>query len=261
MDTHIFVTTGNNSGSTILVNLLSWCKNVVTFPRNSHEEVWTIAEGQHVAQGHMPDFKLSNIGLVWTENLDRIQNNGNYNWDLIKKAWDVEWRKHENYHNLNRVLVEKSPHNIGRVDILSDAFPNSWFLIQVRNPYVVAEGVRRRMGSGCDIRRAGNHVFKMLQLCRENLEQHNQILAWRYEDLFEKPHIIQKMITDSIQDISDFNFDLQIPSKTLDGYIHMNLTNMNDRQLDNLSSKDIKILNSIFDSYKSTMKLFNYERM
>lgn len=258
MDTHLFIATGNNSGSTLLLNLLSNCKNAVTFPKEPHEHSWVIMEGQHVAQGHMPGFKLSDDGLVWTEQFDRISNRSNYDWEQVKKSWDIAWRKSSNYHNRNRVMIEKSPHNVGRIKMLAEEFEDSWFLVQVRNPYVVAEGIRRRMGSKCDIRRAGNHVAKMMELCRQNIEQENQVLAWRYEDLFNKSHIIEKMITDSIVDISDFTFSLEVPSKTMDGYKTMNLTNMNYKQINNLDDKDIDILNSVFRPYIDTLTFFDY---
>ena len=260
MDTHIFVTTGNNSGSTFILNLLDLCKNTICFPRNEGEVGYTISEGQHLS-GSMPNFKLSNDGLVWTEQLDKVCNPVNYQWECIKKSWGEEWRKSKNFHNKERIFVEKSPHNLGRVHILQEEFDNAWFLIQVRNPYVVSEGIRRRMGSSCDIRRAGLHSIRMLGLAKTSLEKYEQVLAWRYEDLFCKPDIIQNMIADSIIGLEDFSLQEVIPSKMMGGYQESKLIDQNQRQLDSLSEKDIRILNSVFDEYSNIMTFFNYRRL
>jgi hypothetical protein len=262
MDTHIFVATGNNSGSTFLLNLLSLCKNVVTFPRKEIEGGYVIDEGQHVS-GTMPQFKLSEEGLIWTEVLDQISDNSRYSWDETRNSWEDQWGKHSNYYRGKWIiLVEKSPHNLGRVNLLKKEFENPWFLTQVRNPYVVAEGVRRRMGkSKCNIRRAGTHAIKMLELAKVNLSTCDQLLTWRYEDLFTKPHIIQNMITESIFGLEDFSLGKIIPSKKMDGYENSKLSDQNPRQWDNLSDKDIRILNEVFDEHSNTMMFFNYERM
>lgn len=259
MDTHIFVATGNNSGSTFLLNLLSLCKNVITFPKQEHKDGYIIIEGQHADKHGMPDFGLSENGLVWTERIDQIEDPKHYKWGQVKKSWDDLWRQHENYHKKDRIFVEKSPHNLGRVNLLEKEFDNPWFLTQVRNPYVVAEGIKRRMK--CDIRRAGVHAVKMLVLARENLSNNNQVLTWRYEDLFTKPHIIQNMITESIFGLEDFSLGKTIPSKLMEGYENSILSDQNPRQLSNLSEKDARILNDVFDEHSNIMMFFNYERM
>ncbi len=262
MDTHIFIATGNNSGSTFLLNLLSLCKNVITFPKREHDDGYIIIEGQHADKHGMPNFELSENGLLWTERLDQIKNSQHYKWEQVKKSWDDLWRKHDSYHNKDRIFVEKSPHNVGRVHLLENEFENAWFFVQVRNPYAVAEGIRRRMGmSKCNIRRSGTHAVKMLRLCKENITNSNQVLAWRYEDLFTKPHIIQKMITGSIMGLEDFSLGKIIPSKKMDGYENSRLSDQNPRQLSNLSEKDVRILNEVFDEYPDIMMFFNYERM
>jgi hypothetical protein len=234
---------------------------VVTFPKKEIEGGYVIDEGQHVS-GSMPQFKLSEEGLIWTEVLDQISDNGRYDWDETKNSWKDQWKKDYDYYRDERILVEKSPHNLGRVKLMQKEFENPWFLTQVRNPYVVAEGVRRRMGkSRCNIRRAGIHAIKMLELAKKNLPTCDQLLCWRYEDLFTKPHIIQDMITNSIQGIEDFSLDKIIPSKKIDGYEESMLTDQNPKQLDKLSEKDIRILNEVFDGHSNTMVFFNYERM
>ena len=260
MDTYIFVATGNNSGSTFLLNLLSLCKNVITFPKIEHKDGYIIIEGQHADSKGMPNFELSENGLLWTEHLDQVLNLQFYKWEQVKNSWDDLWRQHKNYHNKERIFVEKSPHNLGRVGMMAKEFNNAWFLTQVRNPYVVAEGIRRRMGSGCDIRRAGIQSIKMLELAKRNLYTCDQLLTWRYEDLFTKPHIIQNMITESIG-LEDFSLGKVIPSKKMGGYENSRLSNQNPKQLENLTEKDVRILNEVFDQNPEIMMFFNYERM
>ena len=262
MDTHIFVATGNNSGSTFILNLLSLCKNAVTFPKEPHKDGYIIMEGQHADKHGMPNFELRGNGLVWTENIDQVAGDKHYNWETIRSAWEDLWRRHQSYNSRDRIFIEKSPQNVGRVHLLEEEFENAWFLAQVRNPYVVAEGIRRRMAaSEYDIRRTGRHSIKLLELCKTNLEDCNQVLAWRYEDLFAKPHIIEDMISGSIFGLEDFSLTKVIPSKLMDGYEQSVLTDQNPKQLENLSEKDIRILNEVFDEYSNTMMFFNYERM
>ena len=187
-----------------------------------------------------------------------IQDPRSYDWTAIKRTWKQSWRKHPNFDNDNRVFIEKSPHDVGRVHILEQEFPGTWFICQVRNPYIVAEGVKRR--KGCEIRRAAKHSIAMLNMQKQNVTHAQNVLAWRYEDLLPKSHIIEEMVR-TIPNLEDFSLQKSVPSNSIDGYLDRRIINLNNRQMASLNDKDIKIMNEEFDPYNNTLLFFGYERI
>lgn len=262
MDSYLFILTSNQSGSTLLQNLFAECENVVHLEKKEQWGSYSITEGHHHVQKYLPNLAKQGQGLVWTERIDEISNPDCYDWEKVKAGWYEIWRKQANYHQDNKILMQRSPHDVGRMKLIEENFPNAWFVIQVRNPYAVAEGVRRRMTSSmCDIRRAGHHAIKVLELQKNNIMHGNRVLAWRYEDLLAKQYVLEDMINHSIPYIQDFSFSREAPADSVDGYVKRRVTNLNDKQINSLKKQDIKILNSIFDKHSNVMNFFNYERL
>lgn len=264
MDKYIFITTGNQSGSSILQNLFASCEDIIHLDKKPEGDSYTIFEGSDLAQDSLPvcmNDSVSDMAYVWTEGISEIEKSESYNWEGIKKAWHSHWKKRSAYKNDIRIFLEKSPENVGRVKALSENFDNAWFMCQVRNPYAVAEGVRRRMTSSkCNIRRAATHALKMLELQKENLKYDN-VLMWRYEDLWYKQNCIEQMIKDCLN-IIDFSIQRVVPANSVDGYIERHVvTDLNEKQIASLTEKDFHIINEVFDTRPDLMNFFNYERL
>lgn len=257
MDVYLFMLVGNQSGSTLLHNLFAQCENVVAL--NSDVERTTY-EGFQWVKSSMPDIELNNHSYVWTEMEEAIGNPKNYKWDNVKKTWLDMWRTHKNFDNKDRVFLEKSPSDVGRGHLLAQEFPNSWFICQVRNPYVVAEGVCRRQQDG-DIRRAARHAIKMLRIQKRNIETVPNLLAWRYEDIPEIPSVLEKLVNETIPCIDDFTFGREAYSTSLDGYQKKEFEDFNKRQLERIDERMIRIMNEEFKAHRAIMKFFNYDWM
>lgn len=259
MDTYIFFLISNQSGSTLMHNLFAKCKNIITLNSDLDN---TTTEGWQWVKNSTPNLDLAEQGksYVWTEAIQSIQDQKNYKWDDVKKTWNDMWRKHQNYHNDNRIFIQKSPPDVGRAKMLFDNFENSWFICQVRNPYIVSEGVMRRRGDG-DIRRAARHAVKVLSIQKWNIENTQNLLAWRYEDIPIIPEKIENLINEAIPDINSFSFNQQVYATSLDGYIKRGFENLNNRQLERLDERQIRIINEEIDVHEDAFKFFKYERI
>lgn len=260
MDIYLFVLCSNQSGSTLLHNLLSQCKNVISL--NEDFENTTI-EGFNWVKNWMPDVEKTLQSSVWTELLDTLSTESNYNWVEIKKAWTDMWKKHKNFDKNNRVFIEKSPANPSRAMMMYKNFDYPYFVCQVRNPYIVAEGVFRRcqlaLQTEIDIRRAAKHSIKALQIQKNNIETVPNLIAWRYEDISEIPEVLEKLVNDSIPNITDFKFTREFYASSLDGYTKKEFVNFNDRQFERIDEQMLRIMNEEFKPYKNVMKFFNYD--
>jgi hypothetical protein len=206
----------------------------------------------------MPDIELNDHSYVWTEMEEAIANPANYKWDRVKKTWHDMWRRHKNYDNKDRVFVEKSPSDVGRAHLLSENFENAWFVCQVRNPYVVAEGVARRRGDG-DVRRGARHAIKMLAIQKRNIEQVENVIAWKYEDIQIMPLVLEKMVNASVPCLSGFRMDREFYASSVDGYQKKQFSSLNERQLQRLDDRSIRIMNEEFAPYERVMKFFQYD--
>lgn len=259
MDTYIFFLISNQSGSTLMHNLFAKCKNTVTLNADLHK---TTTEGWHWVNSSMPNMELveQNKSYVWTEMIQSIQDPINYKWDDIKKTWNDMWRQHPNYHNMDRVFLEKSPGDVGRAKLLSENFDNPWFICQVRNPYAVAEGIMRRRGDS-DIRRAARHAMNVLVIQKWNIEHIPNLLAWKYEDIPVIPEKIENLINDAVPGIKNFSFKQKFYASSLDGYVENDFNNFNDKQLNRLDERQFRIINEEIDTNENAFKFFNYERI
>ena len=263
MSRHVFIATANQCGSTLLQHLFAKCENAVHIARKPLKDTYVINEWDQYVRGQLPNMQKTAHGYNWTELLDQIRNPEYYQWPAIKKTLMDLWSEHPQFDNMNRVFIQKSPCDLGRVGMLQEEFPDACFVTQVRNPYVVAEGVKRRMVgiAECNIRRAGKHAIKVLCLAKENLEKYYNIMCWRYEDLPYKHKAIEGMVKGNMPLLGDFTVRASIPSNSVEGFKERKVIDLNPVQLSRLSAEDIKILNEEFDSHADVMNLFDYSRI
>ncbi|MGH3089702.1 MAG: sulfotransferase family protein [Rubrobacteraceae bacterium] len=95
----------------------------------------------------------------------------------------AEWGK---YWNLEKpVLIEKSPPNVIRTRFLQEMFPNSYFVVVIRDPIAVSYATRD--WTGAPLERLIEHWL----LCHESFERDRKrvrrLLVLRYEDFTEDP--------------------------------------------------------------------------
>ena len=129
IETHLFVVSPNNSGSTFLSLALAACR-----------QAWSLPDESRLVHGFAGpttrvDSPLRGAVKVWAAEqhwLDVPADAGAYDWPRIRKAWHFQARAGDPRAS---VLVAKAPQDLCIVDDIARNFRNPRFLFMVRNPY------------------------------------------------------------------------------------------------------------------------------
>jgi hypothetical protein len=225
----LFILGVNNSGTTILANLLE-----------THPQIRSLPGEGHKLTKAFPRPDLLGVGRLWSSRLETFR------WGLehdpapalqAKRDWATL------YPNRPGILLEKSPPNAVRSRWLQRNFTPSRFLAIVRNPYAVCEGIRRR--KAYSIEQAAAH-WTTANLCLlDDFEHLEQKFMIRYETLTEQPQR-------TFAEVADF-LGLQTPFD-VDGFMHVQahslqgttagLKNLNGPSIERLSRSDIDTINT-----------------
>jgi hypothetical protein len=248
-DKFLFITSTNNSGSTVLLRFLEKCRNVLSL----------YGEGQYFAEEYLPVPVNFDVGRIWTEKAEVFADNNNYNWPEIKSTWESIWKKDAKYNNIiyNRVFVEKSAPNVLRAELLAREFENSYFIIMVRNPYAVTEGIKRQKGYSTE--RCINHWIASTKKQIENINSLKNNTWFTYENLCENPGQIEAQIKGFIPELADISFKHEIKVNPLEIGMRTGLKNFNEAQISKLLPEDIAIINSCLSSERELLNYFGYE--
>jgi hypothetical protein len=160
---------------------------------------------------------------------------------------------------IRKVIIEKTPSNVLRMEWLNKAFPNSRFLGLVKNGYSVCEGINRKGGK--DFKRAALHWNAVNKLIVEKSSVVDKYMELKYEDLCDNHNETAKKLAgflgvetspllDSMN--SDFNFI------TINGQISMPLMNLNHKSIARLSPVEIK---TIRENAAEMLDYFNYTQL
>ncbi|MBF0622115.1 MAG: sulfotransferase [Magnetococcales bacterium] len=242
VQTNLFLLMPNNSGTTFLEQVLNRCENVAHLP----------AEGQFIPGFVGPTPIRDNVVSLWTEKLDLFTDPAHFDWPKTKRAWQERLRTNNTD---PRVFVEKSPPNLLRANMLIENFPRVKFLVMVRNPYAVAEGICRQ-NPQADLTRAATHLMTCFKWQDMNLKRYaDRSLFFTYERMCAQPNAVAKQISNLIPDLHDVNFQQKIKIK---GRYHEQIRNMNAQQIERLSPEDIQTLNRVFHSHEVLLRRFGY---
>jgi hypothetical protein len=246
----IFITAPNNSGSTYLQNLLGDHHQIIPF-MGPESDLGYIPEGQHVAASHMPND--SSKPLLFTNDKAKYANAVNYNFEGIRKKWMASWAKRAKFSNVKLdntyYLLEKTPANVLRADILEAEFDNAYFILMVRNPYAVVEGMNRRRE--LPIEKCAHHIVHCLIKQRENTKKLKNFCYLKYEQLPESLDTIGKFLELDIRDIP-------VRSKTIDGKSKHKFQNKNTAQLKTWDVEKFKRAQKVFAQYPEVLRYFGY---
>ena len=221
----VFLGGTTNAGTTLLANILSSSKDIGSLP----------TEGQFCTNQFITARELG-IPRLWTEKIDLFrldESFENISVNELKRNWASFYDKPN-----SAILVEKSPVNSSRMKWLQKNFENSHFICLVRNGYAVSEGIVRK--TGCSIERAAKQWALANRVMIEDLPFIKNKIIIMYEDLVDNTETTIKKIENFIS--SNLNFD-----KNKERIIHSKrsqIKNMNNRSLNNLSQKEISIINN-----------------
>lgn len=245
---HLFITVINNAGSKLLVQLVGECQNAITLPK----------EGERYAQME------ACVSRLWsqTHQRDKMLNEDRYDFDLIKNEWGKLWAKSRHFKTANpKIFVEKSPPNVLRAQMYEKHFPNAYFMIMVRNPYAVIEGILRRHNKKRPLDQATQHWIYTSRKTIENLEVLKHSVWFKYEDLCDRPKIVTAKIKEFMPELHDIDLRkrLRTHSQLKGGAFMSAPINLNNMQIKNLSKGEIKKIGEQLANNTDLMEFFGYE--
>ncbi|HMH42877.1 MAG TPA: sulfotransferase [Pyrinomonadaceae bacterium] len=257
-DKYLFIICMNNSGSTLLERVMSECRNAVGFPPPGGPNQQVNGQGFVPKYMPIPGKMTPQCRRIWSEQAAILQDQSRYNWPKIKQRWNEEWAKNPKFHTANpRVFLEKSPPNIFRAAMLHKHFTNSFFILMQRNPYAVAEGIRRR--AKLSIERCVRHWIHCAQQQMRNEQILRRAIKISYEELSEKPESCRQQVLSFIPELDDLDIRKDVAVHSIDGHIRQPIVNYNQKQIALLTKEDLTEINRHLDAVPDVMKHFDYE--
>ncbi len=167
----LFIVGCNNSGTTLLLETLESHPLIRALPK----------EGQRITTA-IPNSAPLGIGRVFTQRLNLFRRTEVDDGAVVPRL-RYDWAYFANPRP--GIRLEKSPPNTLRSRWLQRYFSPSRFIVLVRNPYAVCEGIARRRGHS--IEEAATHWRLVHEVLEEDLPHLEQYLVVRYEDLCAEP--------------------------------------------------------------------------
>jgi hypothetical protein len=254
---YLFIICMNNSGSTLLERVLKDCRNVVGFlaPGGPDQQV----NGQRFVTDLMPTpGKIAvRCRRIWSEQAAFLADESRYNWPKIKHRWRREWMRNPKFRTANpRIFLEKSPANVLRATMLQTHFPNSTFVLMHRNPYAVAEGIRRR--TDLSLERCVQHWIRCAQHQMANESALHRVTRFNYEDLSARPEYCREEILKLLPEINDLDLQKEVSVQSIEGKVRRPIINYNEQQIARLSADDLSEINRHLDRVPEIMRFFQY---
>jgi hypothetical protein len=254
----LFIICMNNSGSTLLERVMSECRNAVGFPAPGGPDQQVNGQGFVSDFMPIPGKMTPRCRRIWSEQAAILANELHYQWPRIKSRWRAEWAKNPKFATANpRVFLEKSPPNIFRASMLQKHFPDSSFILMQRNPYAVAEGIRRR--AKIALERCIQHWIRCARQQMRNEKTLRRAIKLNYEELSEKPEVCRQRVVQFMPELSDLDVSRDVEVHSLEGRVRQPIVNYNDKQIALLSADDLAEINRHVEQIPEIMAHFGYE--
>ncbi|HEY2124985.1 MAG TPA: sulfotransferase [Chthoniobacterales bacterium] len=254
----LFIICMNNSGSTLLERVMSECRNAVGFPAPGGPDQQVNGQGFVSDFMPIPGKMTPRCRRIWSEQAAILANELHYQWPKIKSRWREEWSKNPKFATANpRVFLEKSPPNIFRASMLQKHFPDSSFILMQRNPYAVAEGIRRR--AKIALERCIQHWIRCARQQMRNEKTLRRAIKLNYEELSEKPDACRQRVVQFMPELSDLDVSRDVEVHSLEGRVRQPIVNYNDKQIALLAPEDLAEINRHLDVIPEIMAHFGYE--
>ena len=228
MKSYIFLLCPPYSGSTVLWKLLSTSNAVSSLP----------SEGQFI-----PEVKEVMRQDPWNSDVKLP-------WKKIKEVWDRYWDQDK------PLLLEKSPPHIIRTSEIVEHFSPIYFLLMIRNPYAHCEGLIRRNRNA---KKAAEFTVRCMRQQAENADTLNNTLCFTYEELVKNPEFISRKIRSFLPEIGELKHTQKFKVHSIDGVLERELTNLNNKKINNLSVNDLKQINKVLKENADIMDYWGYE--
>lgn len=233
---YLFILSPPYSGSTLLSEIIGTSPNVSSLP----EEGQFLDELKDIMREKPwdPDYSMQ--------------------WDYIRKIWESYW-------DLSKpILLEKSPPNIIRALRIQELFQKSYFLIMIRNPYAMCEGLNRR--NGTPFAKAAQFWVKCAQYQMENSKKLENSLSFSYEDLTDSKAQTCQRIMEFLPELNSLDIDRSFKVHSVlakdggnkDKGIPLKIQNLNPVKIGTLSRDNIRQINSVLEKHAEIMSFFGY---
>jgi hypothetical protein len=255
---HLFLSIANYSGSTLIHNLIA--PSAATLARTP-EDLEDVLEGNAVSSNN---FMYKHPSQLYTR--DVVLNCRNplvYDWPGIKRDWNEIWSKDTEA----KVYLQKTPHDIFRVQMMSEQFEDLKWIIMVKDPYAYVESLfnvhRRRLlinDPYLELDKLCAHVILVLQTQLENADILGQsAYTMTLEDFLERKeyHVNQiQTFTDGLVRI-DFSKQIWIKKKLVSEII-----NTNEEKIQRMIAKYpdiISEINKFFIPHEALLNEWSYK--
>ena len=255
IDTNLFVIAPNNSGSTLLRNLIA-ANGCLSLPM----------EGQHAPGFAGPSSRGTRTRLIWAsreEWIETFSDPAKYDWGRSQAAWYAQaTRPDEGRQRTKAVFVTSSPPFLLAVDQIRKHFRNPRFVFLVRNPYAAIEGIIRRadqqpLGPDDDIVEvAARHMLRCLREQAGNIDAHRDVsVSLTYEQLCASPAAAARCIDGLVPEIGGLDFNRSVPVK---GMPASPIIDRNAEQIARLTRAQIAQAASVLEADRDLLTRFDY---
>lgn len=257
----------NDSGTTFLQNSLHNCSNCISFHHPKKRPHGIEGQGVCYYKGKKKNYPRDidhGVMKLFSEKKQIWQDEAKFNWPEIKKAWDEAWRKNPKWHKTKKkVLLEKTPSSLFSLLQYVKQFPNALFIILIRDPYAVCEGIKRttdKKKKGYSIERCAKHWVKCSKQQKENIAiLDDKCILIKYEDLVTNTNEVQQRIRQFIPLLEDIDFFKKARAHCIDGSRKQPVKDFNKKQLQNLNKKQFYAISDVLLENMDIMSYFGYK--
>ena len=222
---HLFILCPPASGSTLLWQILRTSPQVASLP----------GEGQVLAREILFNRRR------WDPLMP-------VDWEQVRKAWEEAWDMSK------PVLLEKSPPHLVRARQLEEFFPQSRFVVMMRNPYAFCEGIKRRWKNELGYAAIARLWVTWAGCQVANLRQLRHALFLSYEELTDDAQGQCRRLLQFVPELQELH-----PEREFSVFEKVQVVeNLNSRQIARLTPGDILEINSVLKDSPELVKDFQY---
>ena len=261
---HLFVVASNNSGSSFLAAALATSRTTWSLDREGWRALGFV--GPQPADPLFCDQAGAFPALLWASEqrwIDLLTAPDNYDWRRTRRAW--YFQAHARAADAP-VFVAKWPPLVLCATQLRQHFPAPRFLLLVRNPYALCEGICRKYAHRSEHLRAqgkplehlaAKHAVRCLAWQRRNHDELGPLsLMFSYEAMCAEPERVAADIAGLVPELDDLVLRQRLAVK--DGAYDELLNDMNTRQIERLTAGQIAAFNRVFREHRGLLEEFGY---